>query len=97
MRLDLARPHGSDGIVPVIDAAAIILAIDIAHRQIELDQPRCAAGQNLRANLPPQFGEIGLLLALARDQDEIGGIDGAHRRKRQLLGITAADTDQRKS
>src|SRR5262249_11947433 len=96
IRVDLARPSRGDGIVPVIDAAAIILAVGIAHGKIELDQSRSLARQNARADFPPQLGEVGLLLALARNEDEIGGVDRLDRSQRELRGITAADADQGK-
>jgi len=42
----------------------------------------------------PQVREVGYLRALARDQDEIGGVDRANRLQRKLLWIAASDADQ---
>jgi len=43
----------------------------------------------------PQLGEIGFVRPLARDQHQICRVDGADCRKRQLLGIAAANANER--
>src|SRR5262249_39289705 len=91
----LARPDRGHGIMPVVDTAAIVLALHVTNRQIEFDQARVAVRQHPRANFTPELGEIGFLLALARNEDEIGGVDGTDGRNRELLGGPATDADQR--
>src|SRR5262245_17334891 len=96
MVIDLARPDGCDRVVPVIDSAAVILAISVTRRQVELDDACLAVGYDLRTNLPAQFGEIGFLFSLARDQDQVGGVDRTDGFQRQPFRVAATDADQSK-
>jgi hypothetical protein len=49
---------------------------------MRFDNACCAIRQNLRTDGPPQIRQIRFLRALARDQDEVGRVDGANRLKR---------------
>ena len=94
MACDRLRPGRGDGIVPIVYTFAVIRLAGVAHWQFELCDARLVVGQHVGTDRPPQFREIGLRGALARDQNEIGGVDRADRGKRELRGITTADAYQ---
>jgi len=94
MSRDLSRPRRGNRIVPRVDAAAVVVTAGIALGQVEFDETRRIAVENLRADRAPEFGEIGFIRPLARNQDEIGRAKRADCRERQLFGITAANSDE---
>ncbi len=81
MACDRLRPGCGDRIVPIVHALAVVGLGCIAHGKIELGDARLVAGEHVRADRPPQIGEIRLRRPLARDQDEIGGVDGCESRR----------------
>ncbi len=53
MRSDLSPPRRCDGIMPIVDTAAIILALGIALRQVEFNDAGFVVRQNLRTDRLP--------------------------------------------
>src|SRR5579872_304594 len=92
---DLPRPCRRNRIVPSVNTVPIILSARVALRQVEFNQPRSLAAESPRADGPPEVGEIGFIGSLAWNQNEIGRIDGADRRQRQLLGVATTNADER--
>src|ERR1700745_2533176 len=66
MGFDLARPARRNRIMPIVDASAIILAIAVARRQVELHHPRRSIGQHIGADLAPEIGQTGLPRRMAK-------------------------------
>ena len=91
---DRLRPGRGDRVVPIVHALAVIGLACVTHGKIELGNARGVVGEHIRADRPPEIGKIGFCRPLARDQNEIGGVDRADRSARELPGIAATDADQ---
>ena len=89
---DLRRPGRGDRIVPVAHRGEI-RACGSADRQVELDDPN-RPRQRGGAERAAQVDQVRLGVALARQQDQVGGV---HRRlglAGKVIGIARADADQ---
>ena len=94
MSCDLSRPCRGNCIVPCVDTAAVVVTPASRCGRSNSMRRRVSLVRTSRADRSPELGEIGFVRPLARDQNEIGRAKRADRRKRQLLGITAANTYQ---
>ena len=86
-------PAQGDGIVPVLDALTIAV-VAVAAGHLEPGQRRWTA-QHLTAQHLAQLTQIGLVLALGGDQDQVRHGHHRDRLARQVAGAAGADADQR--
>jgi hypothetical protein len=89
--LDFGAPEGGDRRVPVVDGADIGGGA-IAHGHVEFDDPGAFQSGAERA---AQVDQIGLVAALARQEDEIGPGHRAPGLRGQVVRVAGADADQR--
>ena len=94
MARDGGGPDLCDGIVPILDAPAIVRVGRVRAGHIKFRLYCQWVSDKCCADLAAQVGQIGLCLALARDQHQIGGVQRLDRLKGQVIGIAGADADQ---
>jgi len=93
---DGLRPDGGNGVVPVFDPLAVIGCRLIPGGQIKFGKDGGGVGDDCGADLVAQLGQIGLVRALAWDQDQIGGVQRLDRLQGQMIGVAGANADKTK-
>ena len=80
--------------MPFIDLGQVVVAHAAAHGHVEAFDARAGRSEHGIAQVAAQGGEFGLVLALVRQQDQVGGLHGGLGLAREVVGVARADADQ---
>jgi hypothetical protein len=88
-----ALPRSGDGVVPVVNAHAVIRRRFVSHWQLKLHDARPSICHHLVADRAAQASKVSLALALMWNQNQVLPVHRADRLQGQVLWIAGADPD----
>jgi hypothetical protein len=94
MGMQAVLPAPGNRVVPLVHLAAVVITLLPAQRHVEVRYARVTDGQLLQQR-QAHLGQLGLVVFLVRQQNQIGPADRMFRFTRQVPGVARADAHQK--